>query len=84
MFTGDLVDPIRIGSAIWYQMSPLMKVILCFSGSFEHVKDFQNFTFPICRSRNTHNSILSSSKGKAFLILLLNKLEQSNSKHINT
>ena len=26
-FTRDLVDPIRIGSAIWYQMGPLMKVI---------------------------------------------------------
>ena len=26
-FTLDLVDPVRIGSAIWYQMGPLMKVI---------------------------------------------------------
>ena len=29
VFTQDLVDPVRIGSAIWYQMGPLMKVILC-------------------------------------------------------
>ena len=29
VFTRDLVDPIRIGSAIWYQIGPLMKVILC-------------------------------------------------------
>ena len=30
VFTWDLVDPVRIGSAIaiWYQMGPLMKVIL--------------------------------------------------------
>ena len=28
-FTRDLMDPVRIGSAIWYQMGPLMKVILC-------------------------------------------------------
>ena len=28
VFTRDLVDPVRIGSAIWYQMGPLMKVIL--------------------------------------------------------
>ena len=27
-FTRDLVDPVRIGSAIWYQMGPLMKMIL--------------------------------------------------------
>ena len=27
MFTRDLSDPVRIGSAIWYQMGPLMKVI---------------------------------------------------------
>ena len=26
-FTRDMVDPVRIGSAIWYQMSPLMTVI---------------------------------------------------------
>ena len=26
MFTRDLVDPLRIGSAIWYKMGPLMKV----------------------------------------------------------
>ena len=29
VFTRDLVDPVRIGSAIWYQTGPLMKVILC-------------------------------------------------------
>ena len=29
VFTQDLMDPVRIGSAIWYQMGPLMKVILC-------------------------------------------------------
>ena len=28
MFIQDLVDPVRIGSAIWYQMGPLMKVII--------------------------------------------------------
>ena len=28
MFTRDLVDRVGIGSAIWYQMGPLMKVIL--------------------------------------------------------
>ena len=27
VLTQDLVDPVRIGSAIWYQMGPLMKVI---------------------------------------------------------
>ena len=27
MSTRDLVDPVRIGSAIWYQMGPFMKVI---------------------------------------------------------
>ena len=27
VFTRDLVDPVRIGSAIGYQMGPLMKVI---------------------------------------------------------
>ena len=29
VFTRDLVDPVRIVSAIWYQVGPLMKVILC-------------------------------------------------------
>ena len=28
MFTWDLVDPVQIGSAIWFQMGPLVKVIL--------------------------------------------------------
>ena len=28
VFARDLADPVRIGSAIWYQMGPLMKVIL--------------------------------------------------------
>ena len=28
VFTRDLVDPVRIGSAIWYQMGPLMKVTM--------------------------------------------------------
>ena len=28
VFTRDLVDAVRIGSAIWYQTGPLMKVIL--------------------------------------------------------
>ena len=27
VFTQDQVDPVRIGSAIWYQIGPLMKVI---------------------------------------------------------
>ena len=27
VFTRDRVNPVRIGSAIWYQMGPLMKVI---------------------------------------------------------
>ena len=27
VFTRDLVDPVGIRSAIWYQMGPLMKVI---------------------------------------------------------
>ena len=27
LFTRDLVDPVRIGSAIWYQIGPFMKVI---------------------------------------------------------
>ena len=29
VFTRDLVDPVRIGSAIWHQMGPLVKGILC-------------------------------------------------------
>ena len=29
VFTRDLVDPVRIGSTIWYQMGPVVKVILC-------------------------------------------------------
>ena len=29
VFARDFVDPVRIRSAIWYQMGPLMKVILC-------------------------------------------------------
>ena len=35
VFTRDLVDPVRIGSAIWYQMGPLMKVILCGTVPFQ-------------------------------------------------
>ena len=31
----DKVDPVRIGSAIWYQMGPLMKVILCGTVPFQ-------------------------------------------------
>ena len=27
VITRDLVDPVRIGSTVWYQMGPLMKVI---------------------------------------------------------
>ena len=27
VFTQDVVDPVGIGSAIWYQMGPLVKVI---------------------------------------------------------
>ena len=27
VFTRDLLDPVRIGSAIWYQVDPLIKVI---------------------------------------------------------
>ena len=29
VFTRELVDPVRIGSGMWYQMGPLVKVILC-------------------------------------------------------
>ena len=29
VFTQHLVDPLRIGSGMWYQMGPLTKVILC-------------------------------------------------------
>ena len=35
MFTRDLADPVRVGSAIWYQMGPLMKVILCGTIQFQ-------------------------------------------------
>ena len=35
MFTWDLVDPVRIGSAYWSQMGPLMKVILCGTVPFQ-------------------------------------------------
>ena len=35
VFTRDLVDPVRIGSAIWYQMGLLMKVILCGTEPFQ-------------------------------------------------
>ena len=35
VFTRDLVNPVRIGSAIWCQMGPLMKVILCGTVSFQ-------------------------------------------------
>ena len=34
VFAWDLADPVRIGSAIWYQMGQLMKVILCGTVSF--------------------------------------------------
>ena len=30
-----MVDPVRIESAIWYQMDPLMKVILCGTVPFQ-------------------------------------------------
>ena len=29
VFTRDLVDPVRIGSSIWYKTGPLMEVIIC-------------------------------------------------------
>ena len=35
VFTRDLVDPVRIGSAIWYLLGPLMKVILCGTVPFQ-------------------------------------------------
>ena len=35
VFIWDLVDPILIGSAIWYQLGPLMKVILCGTVPFQ-------------------------------------------------
>ena len=35
VFTRDLLDPGRIGSAIWYKMGPLMKVIQYGTVSFE-------------------------------------------------
>ena len=35
VFTWDLMDPVRIGSAIWYQIGPLMKVILCGTVTFQ-------------------------------------------------
>ena len=34
VFTWNLEDPVRIGSAIWYQMGTLMKVLLCGTISF--------------------------------------------------
>ena len=34
VFTRDLEDSVRIGSAIWYQMGPIMKLILCGTGPF--------------------------------------------------
>ena len=34
VFTWDLMDPVRIGFAIWYQMGPLM-VILCGTVPFQ-------------------------------------------------
>ena len=34
VFARDLVDPVRIGSAIWYQMGPFM-VILCGTVPFQ-------------------------------------------------
>ena len=35
VYTGDIVDLVRIGSAIWYQMGLHMKVILCGTVSFQ-------------------------------------------------
>ena len=35
VFTLDLVDPVLIGSAIWYQMGSLIKVILCGTVPFQ-------------------------------------------------
>ena len=35
VFTRDLVDLVRIGSATWYQMGPFMKVILCGTVPFQ-------------------------------------------------
>ena len=35
VFTQDLLEPVRIGSAVWYQMGPLMKVILCGTVPFQ-------------------------------------------------
>ena len=35
VFTRDLVDPVRIGSVIWYQMGRFMKVILCGTVPFQ-------------------------------------------------
>ena len=37
VFTRDLVDSVRIGSAIWYQMGPLMNVILCGTVPFQFI-----------------------------------------------
>ena len=35
VFIWDLVDPVRIGPAIWYQTGQLMKVILCGTLKFQ-------------------------------------------------
>ena len=35
VFTRDMVDPVRIGSPIWHQMGPLMKVISCGTVPFQ-------------------------------------------------
>ena len=35
VYTRDMVDLVRIGSAIWYQMGPLMKVIPCGTVPFQ-------------------------------------------------
>ena len=35
VFIRDLVDPVPIGSAIWYQMGLLRKVILCGTAPFQ-------------------------------------------------
>ena len=45
-------------------------------GLFEHIKHFQfNFKFPIRRPKNNHDGVLSSSKGKQLLTLLLNRYD---------
>ena len=80
VFTWDLVDPVWIGSAVWYQMGPLMKVIPLWSRTFpvwnrHHVNRVDTtpkriWTYPIPCKHNLHVQM------KCFLVLLLNLRKQ--------